>query len=167
MAKADKYVVRTSDKTASDSFPFQHPLNSNSRLNLLPLSDFTGMQRLGVSIGRIPPGKEGFLPHAHTTQEEFIYILEGTGTLSLDDEVTTLNPGDFVGFPTDGMVHHLANDGTADLVYLMGGERTATEVSDFPTLNMKGFWANGEMRYVKNEHAAPLKPEDFAAKPDP
>lgn len=163
MAKADKYIVRTADKTADDSFPFRHPFNPNSQLGLMPLSDQTGLQRMGISIGRIPPGKEGFLPHAHAGSEEFIFVLEGEGVLTLDDEKTPIAAGDFVGFPTDGTVHHVANDGDKDLVYLMGGERTATDVAYFPTIGKKGFWADGTMRYVDDEAVTALKPEDFVA----
>lgn len=166
MAKADKYLVHTAGKTADDSFPFRHPFNANSHLALLPLSDQVGLQRMGISIGRIPPGKEGFLPHAHAGQEEFIFVLEGEGVLTIDNEKTSLSPGDFVGFPTDGAVHHVSNESNAEFVYLMGGERTATDVAYFPTIGKKGFWADGTMRYVDDEAITALKPEDFVARKD-
>jgi|GEM_PF-279506 len=163
MTKTEKYVVRTSDIPIDRTFHFSHPLNSASEMRLLPLSDQTGMKNLGISIGRIPPGKEGFIPHAHAGQEEFIYVLEGEGVLTVDGETTVIKPGDFVGFPIDGAVHHLANDAKEDLVYLMGGERTATDVSYFPTIGKKGFWANGTMHYVDDDDAASFRPDDFSA----
>ncbi len=157
----DTYVVRTADIPVDQTFHFQHPLNAQSELRLLPLSDATGMTKLGVSIGRIPPGKEGFLPHAHAGQEEFVFVLEGEGVLTVDGETTNLVPGDFAGFPCDGAVHHIVNQGSVDLVYLMGGERTSTDVAYFPSIEKKGFWANGTMHYVDDKDAAAFKPEDF------
>lgn len=166
MSKADKYVVRTNALADHDSFHFGHPFNPNSEMKLTPLSDRVGMKNLGLSIGLIPPGKEGFIPHSHAGQEEFVYILSGEGTLTVDGDQTPLKPGDFVGFPIDGAVHHIANQQADDLIYLMGGERTLTDVSNFPTVGMKGFWADGKMSYVEDDAVKALRPEDFAAKKD-
>ena len=115
MSKPEQYIVRTSQVPTERMFHFSHPLNSDSEMRLLPLSDSAGLKRLGVSIGRIPPGKEGFLPHAHAGQEEFVFVLEGEGRLSIDGETTTIGPGDFVGFPTDGAVHHIVNESSEGL----------------------------------------------------
>lgn len=164
MADQQKHVVRTSEIPPEQAFHFSHPLNENSEMRILPLSDRVGMKRLGISLGRIAPGKEGFLPHCHAGQEEFIFILEGEGTLTIDGEAVIVRPGDYAGFPTDGAVHHLENKGSTDLVYLMGGERTSTDVAHFPTVGKTGFWANGAMHYVDAEAVSAYRPEDFAAK---
>ncbi|MCP4315704.1 MAG: cupin domain-containing protein [Hyphomicrobiales bacterium] len=166
MSKAEKHIVRTSEIPPEQTFHFSHPLNESSEMRIMPLSDRVGLKRLGVSLGRIPAGKEGFLPHAHAGQEEFIFILEGQGALTIDGESTIVGPGDYAGFPTDGAVHHLENRGSEDLVYLMGGERTATDVAYFPTLGKTGFWANGAMHYVDDVAAQAFRPQDFAASKD-
>ncbi|MEX3007089.1 cupin domain-containing protein [Hoeflea sp. TYP-13] len=166
MSKTEQHIVRTSEIPPEQTFHFSHPLNSNSEMRILPLSDRVGLKRLGVSIGRIPAGREGFLPHAHAGQEEFIFVLEGEGTLTIDGESAIIVPGDYAGFPTDGAIHHLANNGSGDLVYLMGGERTATDVAYFPTAGKTGFWANGAMHYVDDTAVTAYKPEDFAASGD-
>lgn len=98
-------------------------------------------------------------------QEEFIFVIEGEGTLTIDGDSTKIGPCDYVGFPIDGAIHHLANNGSADLVYLMGGERTTTDVARFPTIAKSGFWANGTMHYVDDGDVKSLKPEEFAAPP--
>ncbi|MDA4847592.1 cupin domain-containing protein [Hoeflea poritis] len=163
MSKTEQYVVRTSAIPPEQTFHFGHPLNTASEMRIMPLSDRVGLTRIGVSIGRIPPGKEGFLPHAHTAQEEFVYVLEGEGTLTIDGDSTTIGPGDYVGFPTDGCVHHIENNGKQDLVYLMGGERTPADVAYFPTIGKTGFWANGAMHFVDDADVSSFRPEDFAA----
>ena len=166
MSKPEQYIVRTSQVPTERMFHFSHPLNADSKMRLLPLSDAAGLKRLGVSIGRIPPGKEGFLPHAHAGQEEFVFVLEGEGRLSIDGETATIEPGDYVGFPTDGAVHHIVNESSEDFVYLMGRERTTTNVAFFPTVGKAGFGANGAMHYVDATVVEAYRPQDFAATKD-
>lgn len=163
MSKPDGYVVRTSQVPTERMFHFSHPLNDRSEMHLLPLGDAVGLKNIGVSIGRIPAGREGFLPHAHAGQEEFVFVLEGQGRLTVDGDSTTIGPGDFIGFPIDGAVHHIANDGPGELVYLMGGQRTAADVAYFPTIGKTGFWANGAMHFVDDEAVKAFRPQDFAA----
>ena len=160
----DRYVVRFSELKDTDYVSISHPLAEHSSLDLLPLSDRVGLSRLGLSIGRMPPGQRSFLPHAHAGQEEFVFIIAGVGVLMIDNEEDQVEAGDFVGFPTDGSAHQLRNDATSDLVYLMGGERTSTDVVSFPTLGKKGFWANGTMSYVDDNDAQDFAPEDFVVR---
>ena len=129
-----KHLIRTKELTDTDYTLIRHPLNPASEVRFSRLGDRVGMQRAHLSIARLPPGKESFLPHAHSVQEEFVFILEGQGTALIGDTEVEVGPGDYMGFPTDGTVHHLRNVGETDLVYLMGGERTGTEVARFPSV---------------------------------
>ena len=133
-----KHLVRTSALKAEDATRLRHPLNPKSEVHLHSLGDRVGMQRCQLKLARLPPGKESFLPHAHALEEEFIYILEGEGRALIGEVEVAVGPGDYMGFPTDGVVHHLRNDGPADLVYLVGGERLAMDVSRFPTIGKRG-----------------------------
>lgn len=129
-----KHVVRTGALKAEEAVHIRHPLNPNSDVRFHPLSRRAGMKRAHLNLARIPPGKESFIPHAHGLQEEFIYVLEGAATVVIGETRVAVGPGDFVGFPTDGVTHHLINTGTRDLVYLMGGEHTDLEISHFPSI---------------------------------
>lgn len=155
------YVVRTAALGPDDGFPLSHPLNPRSALRLVPLGDRVGLERIGISLGRIPPGAESFVPHAHATQEEFLFILEGEGEVLIGEGRTPVRAGDFVGFPTDGAAHQLFNTGDRDLVYLMGGQRTPADVAHFPTLGKVGVWSEGVMRYFDADAALEMRPEDF------
>lgn len=110
----------------------RHPLNPNSEVHLRSLGDAVGLERLGIHVIRIPPGKESFVHHMHYTEEEFIYILSGRGIAEIGDEEHEVGPGDFLGFPTPSVSHHLRNPFAEDLVYISGGERRGSEVADFP-----------------------------------
>ena len=101
------------------------------------LGDAVGLERLGVHMMRVPPGKESFVYHAHHTEEEFIYILSGRGIAEIGDEEIEVGPGDFMGFPTPSVGHHLRNPFDQDLVYISGGERRASEVADFPRVGKR------------------------------
>jgi uncharacterized cupin superfamily protein len=101
------------------------------------LGDAVGLERLGVHLMRVPPGKESFVYHVHHTEEEFVYILSGRGIAEIGDEQIEVGPGDFMGFPTPSVGHHLRNPFEEDLVYLAGGERRAAEIADFPRLGKR------------------------------
>lgn len=134
VTKAPKHLIRTDTLDTADAMHIKHPLNPNSEVFMHRLGDPVGMQRAHLSLARVPPGKESFIPHAHAIQEEYMFILKGRGTAEIDGERFAVGPGDYLGFPTDGAVHHLINSGTDDLVYLMGGERSAVEVARFPSI---------------------------------
>lgn len=118
---------------------FSHPLNPNSEIRGIFLGEHTGLQRLGVYLVRMSPGKESFIYHSHQSEEEFIYILSGRGIAEIDDREFEVGAGDFMGFATPSVAHHLSNPFDEDLVYLMGGERREMEIADFPRLKKRMF----------------------------
>jgi len=123
--------------TVNDRKPesvFSHPLNPSSEMHWIPLSDVVGLVRTGVHLIRVPPGKESAIYHSHTSEEEWIFVLSGHGTAEIGDEEHRVGPGDFMGFATPSVAHHLRNDSDEDLVYLVGGERRDVEIAEFPRL---------------------------------
>ncbi len=124
-------LIRSAPYTVADG-SFSHPLNPNSEVHIRSLSDAVGLERIGFHIVRVPPGKESFVYHMHYTEEEFIYILAGRGVAEIGDERHEVGPGDFMGFPTPSVGHHLHNPFAEDLVYITGGERRGSEIADFP-----------------------------------
>lgn len=129
-----------------------HPLNERSEIFMTRLSDPSGLSHLGISLARIPPGKESFALHKHTVQEEWIYVVSGRGHVRLDDAELELRPGDFVGFPANGPAHLVRNTSETDLVYLQGGDRRAGDRGHFPEL--------GRVAYQHDEGHMALIPED-------
>ncbi len=111
---------------------FSHPFEPESHVFITGLSRLAGLSRTGVSIARVPPGKVSFAFHSHEREEEWIYILSGSGIAEIDDQEFAVGAGDFMGFPTPSVAHNLKNAGDEDLVYLMGGESLAVEIADFP-----------------------------------
>jgi uncharacterized cupin superfamily protein len=137
-----RHIVHTSELDWSQAFHGRHPFNPSSEMRMARLGGPAGLKRLGVQLIRIPPGKQSFIPHAHSMEEEFVFIIEGAGEVTLDGVAHPIGPGDFIGFPTDGVVHHLTSTGPGDLVYLTAGERSRVEVSDMPSIGKTAVFRN-------------------------
>jgi uncharacterized cupin superfamily protein len=131
---SNDYLVRTSELGGREEMHVSHPLNEHSEIFMTRLSDRTGLAHIGVSLARVPPGKESFALHVHSVQEEWIYVVSGHGHVRIDDEELAIGPGDFVGFPPNGPAHLIRNTSDADLVYLQGGDRRPGDHGRFPEL---------------------------------
>ncbi|HET7289450.1 MAG TPA: cupin domain-containing protein [Thermodesulfobacteriota bacterium] len=135
-AKKQKYLLKAGEIKKMQK-KFSHPWNPKSELVGARLGVKTGLVRTGVNIATIPPGKESFVYHSHTFEEEWIYVLTGSGVAEIDGKEYKVGPGDFMGFPTPGVAHNLRNDGKEDLVYLVGGESREHEIAEYPRLGRK------------------------------
>ncbi|MDJ0727255.1 MAG: cupin domain-containing protein [Prochloraceae cyanobacterium] len=134
---SEKPFLLKADEIAKNEITFSHPLNPNSLISGTQLSKLTGLKRTGVSLAKIPPGKESFIYHSHHCEEEWVYIISGKGIAEIDDREYEVNAGDFIGFPTPSVAHHLRNPYEENLVYLMGGENLDVEIADFPRLGKR------------------------------
>ena len=81
------------------------------------LGKSVGSERLYVNLDIIPPGAFSATYHSHSCQEEFFYILSGTGRYQDDDRFEEVAAG-AVTFTGDGHGHGLANTGTDNLVFM-------------------------------------------------
>ncbi|HSR56623.1 MAG TPA: cupin domain-containing protein [Candidatus Binataceae bacterium] len=131
-----KFLIKASDIKAREA-QFSHPWNPKSLLIGTQISRMIGLKRTGVTIARIPQGKESFVYHSHHLEEEWLYILSGNGIAEIDGVEYEVGAGDFMAFPTPSVAHHLRNPNAEDLVYLMGGENLETEIADFPKMDKR------------------------------
>lgn len=131
-----KFLIK-GDEVAENTVGFSHPWNPNSEIIGTRLSTLVGLSRTGVSLVHIPAGKESFVYHSHYREEEWIYIVSGRGIAEIDGGEFEVAAGDFMGFPTPSVAHHLRNPYEEDLVYLVGGENLDVEIADFPWLGKR------------------------------
>ena len=97
------------------------------------LGERFGLQNFGVNLTRLAPGAQSALRHAHTRQDEFIYILEGHPTLVTNRGETELAPGMCAGFRAgSGDAHHLQNRTESEVLYLEVGDRTPGDAASYP-----------------------------------
>lgn len=131
-----KFLIKANE-VADEAVGFSHPWNPNSEIVGARLSALVGLSRIGVNLLRVPAGKESFVYHSHQREEEWIYVISGRGIAEIDGEEFEVAAGDFMGFPTPSVAHHLRNPYDEDLVYLVGGETLDVEIADFPRLGKR------------------------------
>ncbi len=147
-----KDVIERSDST----FAFTHPWNPNSRIEGTHLSELGGLKRTGVSIARIPPGKDSLVEHMHHREEEWIYILSGRAVARIDGEDHEVAAGDFMAFPTPSVTHNLSNPFDEDVVYMMGGEHADSEIADFPGLDRRMVRVGNDLKVYRLSDGKPF-----------
>ena len=138
------HILRKADIEAAE-FSFSHPWNPMSEIIGTMMGRLAGLKRTGVSLARLPPGKESFAYHLHHREEEWVYVLAGTAVATIDGQEYTLGEGDFVAFPTPSVAHLMANRTDQTLVYLMGGENLSEEIADFPVLGRRMVKLNDQL----------------------
>jgi uncharacterized cupin superfamily protein len=158
-----KSLLRAAEIQGLPATRIRHPLNPGSEVHLRALGGLVGLQRVRLTLARIPPGKESFAYHAHAADEEFVYILAGRGRAEIGDETFEAGPGDFTGFPTPSVAHHLTNPYDEDLVYLMGGERSRVEIGSFPRSGKRIIFTGGGIWQVDEKHLEPMGFEEWLA----
>jgi uncharacterized cupin superfamily protein len=91
------------------------------------LGDATGLQRMGVNLRTVEPGLAGTNRHYHLVEEEWTYVVSGSGTVRIGAHRLPVRTGSFVGFPPGPRPHHFLAEGNQALVLLEGGERRPKE----------------------------------------
>ena len=118
------------------------------------LGDFFGLTNLGINLTRLTPGTVSALRHAHTKQDEFIYVLQGFPTLRTNEGRTRLSPGMCAGFKAGtGNAHHLINESDEDVVYLEVGDRTPGDEGEYPDDDLKAVLADGKWKFFHKDGA--------------
>ncbi len=117
-----------------------------------PLGDLFGLTNFGVNLTRLVPGGSSALRHAHSKQDEFVYILEGRPTLHTDEGKQELAPGMCAGFKAGtGDGHCLINETNEDVVYLEAGDRTPGDEGTYPDDDLKAEFADGRWRFAHKD----------------
>ncbi len=125
-----------------------HFLNPNARRIRKSLGDAVGLNKIGVHMVYVEPGKDSTEYHMHYHEEECIYVLSGKGTLTIDGDEFVFEKGDFVGFPAATAAHALKNTGAETLVLLVMGQRLQQDVADYPNRKKRLYRNNGQWDMV-------------------
>lgn len=107
-----------------------------TRLMKIPNADFlerTGSENLSARLWRLPPKSASTL-HKHVRQEEFYFLLEGTGRMRVGDETLTVpkHGGVLVG---PEQIRQVFNDTDAEVLWLIVG--APEELEFLPTAKTK------------------------------
>ena len=116
------------------------------------LGEAFGLANFGANLTRLAPGAVSALRHAHTTQDELVYILEGRPTLVSDAGRTPLAPGMCAGFRAgSGDAHQLVNESDQEVVYLEVGDRTPGDEVAYPDDDLRAERVAGEWVFTRKD----------------
>jgi uncharacterized cupin superfamily protein len=144
---ADEVPVRS--KPSNYPEPFASRMAGREKRQL---GDQFGLTNFGVNLTRLAPNSVSALRHAHSRQDEFIYILQGRPTLHTDEGHTVLVPGMCAGFKAgSGNGHRLINETAEDVVYLEVGDRTPGDEGSYPDDDLKALLVEGKWTFVHKD----------------
>ena len=156
-----KPYLSAKEIAAAPEVHIRHPLNPASDVYLRALGRAAGLQRTALTLARVPPGRESFIYHSHERDEEFLFILSGRGRAEIDGEIIEVGPGDFMGFPTPSVAHHLSNPYEVDLVYLMGGEHSSFDIGNFPRVGKRVIFDGERIQMLEEKDLQPMSFEQW------
>lgn len=129
--------------------PFAALMNGREKK---PLGDLFSLSNFGVNLTHLSPGGISALRHAHSKQDEFVYILQGSPTLITDDGETQLHSGMCAGFKAGtGDGHQLVNRTSEEVVYLEVGDRTAGDSVTYPDDDLRADFVDGGWQFTRKD----------------
>lgn len=144
-------AVEAAPRTRPSVYPEPFASQMAGRLKR-PLGDLFGLTNFGVNLAVLRPKAVSALRHAHTRQDEFIYVVEGHPTLHTDEGATRLGPGMCAGFKAGtGNGHRLVNETDANVVYLEVGDRTPGDEASYPDDDIKAVMRDGQWLFFHKD----------------
>lgn len=122
------YVVHIDDVPEAEGH-YPPPFDGEKMTIYRDLGRAAGSKTVGMGYERLPPGRRSSFTHAHSAEEELIYVLSGTCHVRLiepgaEPREVPLRAGHLVAFPAGtGIAHTFVNHGTEECVLLVIGER--------------------------------------------
>ena len=117
-----------------------------------PLGDLFGLSNFGVNLTRLLPDACSALRHAHSKQDEFIYILQGQPVLITDAGEMQLTSGMCAGFKAGtGNGHQLINRTSEEVIYLEVGDRSAGDSAIYPDDDIQAILEEGKWQFTHKD----------------
>jgi uncharacterized cupin superfamily protein len=116
------------------------------------LGDAFGLKNFGVNLTTLAPGAMSALRHAHSKQDEFVYVLSGSPTVVTDAGSTVLSPGMCAGFRAGtGNAHHLKNETSEPVVFIEIGDRSSGDSAVWPDDDLQTAEAEGRRFFAHRD----------------
>lgn len=157
-------IFRPEDVPETNATSYPEPFRAAQRKrSFRRLGDFAGLKNYGVNVVRVEPGGQSSARHAHSKQDEFVYVLTGALVLVTDAGRETVGPGTCIGFPAgSGDGHHFLNETASDATFLVVGDRAADDEVAYPDIDLAWrFGADGKKAYFRKDGTPyPKQPRD-------
>jgi uncharacterized cupin superfamily protein len=116
------------------------------------LGNLFGLTNFGVNLTRLAPGAVSALRHAHTAQDELIFVLQGHPLLRTNAGDTPLVPGMCAGFRAgSGDAHQLLNLTAAEVLYLEVGDRSSGDTVSYPDDDLMASLLDGQWCFTHKD----------------
>jgi uncharacterized cupin superfamily protein len=116
------------------------------------LGDIFGLTNFGVNLTCLSPGAYSSLRHAHTKQDEFIYILQGNPVLITDEGESQLTLGMCAGFKAGtGNAHQLLNRSSEVVIYLEIGDRSVGDSAIYTDDDLRAFLVDSKWSFAHKD----------------
>ena len=116
------------------------------------LGNVFGLTNFGVNLTTLAPGAVSALRHAHSKQDEFIYILQGYPVLITDAGETQLSPGMCSGIKAGaGNGQQLLNRSNEEVMYLEIGDRSAGDAVMYPDDDLQAVLVDGKWQFAHKD----------------
>ena len=131
-------VFRPADVSEISTSDYPEPFRQAQRKRAYRfLGAHAGLKNYGVNLVRVMPGGKSWARHAHSKQDEFVYVIDGELVLVTDAGRETVGPGVCIGFPAGtGDCHHFLNVGATDATFLVVGDRTKNDDVSYPDIDL-------------------------------
>ena len=155
-------VFKPTDLLESNSSGYPEPFREGQRKRWnRRLGDHGGLKNFGVNFVRVEPGGQSSARHAHTRQDEFVYIIEGEFILVTDAGREIVRAGSCIAFPAgSGDGHHFLNETARDAAFLVVGDRTPGDEITYPDIDLELKVGADDAKIFKHKDGTPyLKSE--------
>ncbi|WP_334187203.1 cupin domain-containing protein [Noviherbaspirillum sp.] len=141
-------------RTTPSNYPQPYASKMQGRIKRA-LGDMFGLTNFGVNLTTLAPGAVSALRHAHTKQDEWIYVISGNPSLLTDQGRTSLQAGMCAGFKAGtGNAHCLMNDTDEEVVYLEVGDRTPGDEAVYPDDDIAARMVDGKWKFFRKDGTA-------------
>jgi uncharacterized cupin superfamily protein len=152
MPKLPAFDPLTLPESNATSYPPPYHQDNLRRFNRR-LGDHAGLTNFGVVLTRIAPGGQSSHRHAHSKQDEFVWVLEGETVLQTNGGEQVLGPGMCADFAAgSGEAHRFLNRTGRDILLLVAGDRSEGDEVSYPDVDMhlirsQGFFHKDGRKY--------------------
>lgn len=116
------------------------------------IGSMAGSKKLYVNIDSVPPNAFSTKYHSHSQQEEFFLVLEGFGTLVLNNISHAVKKGDFISkLPGQNIAHTFYNSSDNILVILDVGTVEKEDTCYYPEEGVYLHKSNGLSTVFKKQ----------------
>ncbi len=155
MSDQDTFVAVVAAQAPPRTKPSIYPEPFASRMagrEKHPLGDLFGLTNFGVNLVRLAPGAGSALRHAHSRQDEFVYVLQGNALLVTAAGETQLAAGMCAGFRFgSGDAHQLLNRSSEEVIYLEVGDRSTGDTVAYPDDDLQAAMVEGKWQFAHKD----------------